>query len=285
VHLINGFDGTIMYWDTLFGELLATLDELGIADETAIIVSADHGESFGEHGSYGEHGHASEPVNRVPLVVYWPGVTDDLPESARRCGSLLYNIDYAPTLCDMLGIRAASGWQGTSFADAIRGQQIPSREYLVLGQGAHTYQRAVRTRDHMYIRTYHPGAFRVEWEELFDVTNDPHLTRDLLKEQPELAAQMRTHLSEWWHTYAGRPGALPDPMQATLQTGPVYYNDPGRYMEHLRSTGRAHLAEDLKERLAAATGATPVSWHAPEIAWTPERHEWLDRLVQSDELD
>jgi arylsulfatase A-like enzyme len=285
VHLINGFDGTIMYWDTLFGELLATLDELGIAEETAIIVSADHGECFGEHGSYGEHGHANEPVNRVPLIVYWPGVTDDLPDSARHCDSLLYNIDYAPTLCDLLGIPIPPGWQGTSFAGAIRGQKIPSREYLVLGQGAHTYQRAVRTRDHMYIRTYHPGACKVEWEELFDVTNDRHLTRDLLKEQPDLAAQMRTHLSEWWHTYAGRPGALPDPMQTTLQTGPVYYNDPGRYMDHLRNTGRAHLAEDLKQRLAVATGATPVSWHAPEVAWTPERHEWLEQLLQPDELD
>jgi hypothetical protein len=185
----------------------------------------------------------------------------------------------------MLEIPIPGGWQGTSFAGALRGESVPQREYLVLGQGAHTYQRAVRTRDHMYIRTYHPGCMKVEWEQLYDVTADPHLTTDLMDKEPALAAQMRTHLSEWWHTYAGRPGALPDPMQNTLQTGPVYYNDPGRYMEHLRSTGRGHLAEDLKERLAAATGATPVSWHAPEIPWTPERHEWLEQLIKSDELD
>ncbi|MGW5718745.1 sulfatase family protein [Amycolatopsis sp. NPDC003865] len=278
-HLINGFDGTIMYWDTLFGELLATLAELGIADETAIIVSADHGESFGENGSYAEHGLANEPVHRLPLVVYWPGVTDQLPDDARHCDALLYNIDFAPTICDLLGVPIPRGWQGTSFADAVRGTEIPSRPYLVLGHGAHTYQRSVRTRDHLYIRTYHPGAFRAEWEQLFDVTADPHLTTDLLEKEPELAARMRTHLAEWLHTYAGRPGALPDPMQTTLQVGPVYYNDPVRYQEHLRATGRGHLADDLAQRLSTATGATPVSWHAPDVAWPPERHAAWDKMI------
>ncbi|GAA1077630.1 sulfatase [Pseudonocardia alni] len=277
--LVDGFDGTIMYWDSLFGELLATLTELGIAGDTAIVVSADHGESFGEHGSYGEHGHATEPVHRVPLVVYWPGVTDDLPDEARHCDNLLYNIDLAPTLCELLGVPVPAGWQGTSFADAVHGEPGPSREYLVLGHGAHTYQRSVRTRDHLYIRTYHPGCNRTEWEQLFDVTADPHLTTDLLDAEPGLADRMRTRLAEWWNTYAGRPGALPDPMQTTLQVGPVYYNDPPAYAEHLRATGREHLAEHLEANLAAATGATPVSWHATDEAWPPGRREAWERRV------
>jgi predicted TIM-barrel fold metal-dependent hydrolase len=66
---------------------------------------------------------------------------------------------------------------------------------------------------------------------------------------------------------------------AELQVGPTYYNDPVRYQEHLRATGRGHLADDLAERLSAATGATPVSWHAPEAAWTPERHAAWDRMI------
>lgn len=280
--LINGFDGTIMYWDQLFGELLATLAECGIAEETAIIVSADHGESFGENGSYGEHGHANEPVQRVPLVVYWPGVTDDLPDAARHCDSLLYHIDLAPTLCELLDIPVPTGWQGSSFAGAIRGEEIGSREYLVLGQGAHTYQRAVRTRDHMYIRTYHPGCMKVEWEQLYDVTRDPHLTDNLIDAEPDLAARMRANLADWLHTYAGRPGALPDPMQTTLQVGPTYYTDPVAYAAHLRATDRAHLADDLEQRLGEATGATPVSWHATDIPWTPQRRDALANMSTSD---
>ncbi|MDA8148286.1 MAG: sulfatase [Actinomycetota bacterium] len=264
--LMNGYDATILYWDHYVGQLLDTLDELGIADDTAIIVSGDHGESLGENGSYAEHGLANEPTLWVPLIVFWPGVTDALPEASRRRSELLYNIDFAPTLCDLLGIDPPAGWQGASFAPALRGEPVDRRDALVLGQGAHTYQRAVRTDDHLYIRTYHPGSMRTPWEQLYDVTADPHLTRDLLDERPELAAELRDHLATWWHRLAGRPGAPPDPMLTTLQTGPTYYTDPRRYQEHLRSTGRAHFADELRGRLEAVSGTPSVWWESPERA-------------------
>jgi arylsulfatase A-like enzyme len=262
--LVNGYDAGVMYWDKHLGDLLETLEDLGIAGDTAVIVSADHGESLGENGSYAEHGLANEPTLRLPLVVYWPGVTERLPESARRCDAMLYNIDFAPTLCDLLDIHIPVGWHGISFASAIRGEETASRPYLALGQGAHTYQRAIRTADHLYIRTYHPGAFRAEWEQLFDVSHDRHLTCDLSAHQPQLVRQMRNQLMEWWNHYAGRPGALPDPMQTTLQRGPTYYNDPAKYAQHLRDTNRAQLAKDLEARLVTVSHGVPVSWHSPD---------------------
>ncbi|MFV0457847.1 MAG: sulfatase [Actinomycetales bacterium] len=281
-HLINGYDGTILYWDQHFGQLLDTLDELGLTDDTAIIVSADHGESFGENGSYAEHGLANEATHRLPLIVYWPGVTDDLTAEQRRCEALLYNIDYAPTLCDLVGFEIPPGWQGTSFAPAIRGENVLSREHLVLGHGAHTYQRAVRTRDHMYIRTYHPGAFRAEWEQLFNITEDPHLEHDLLEAEPERADWMRARLAEWEWEHAGRPGCLPDPMLTTMHVGPTFYNDPVAYAHHLRSTGREHLAEDLEERLRNVQGVTEVWWHAGQEPWPPGRREAFLALIGAD---
>jgi arylsulfatase A-like enzyme len=260
-HLINGYDGAIHYWDHHFGRLLAALEELGLSDEVAIVVSADHGESFGELGSYAEHGLASEPVNRIPLIVYWPGITDD--GRARSYGHLLYNIDYAPTVLDLLGVsEMPAKWQGSSFALLLRGEEQEGREYLVLGQGAHTYQRSVRTARHMYTRTYHPGSFQAEWESLWDLEADPHMTENLVEKEPALLAQMRSHLLEWWHRYAGTPGALPDPMQISLQQGPTLYSDPVEFEAYLRRTGRAEAADDLRERLRVDNGAVPVSWHA-----------------------
>jgi hypothetical protein len=51
-------------------------------------------------------------------------------------------------------------------------------------------------------------------------------------------------------------------MQISLQTGPTLYTDPEEYAQHLRDTGREHLANDLEKRLHPANGAVPVSWHA-----------------------
>src|SRR5947209_18664229 len=74
--LIDGYDGGITYMDKHVGQLLEVLHELGIEDEVGFIVSADHGESQGEHGIYAEHPSATEPVHDIPLIISMPGVTE-----------------------------------------------------------------------------------------------------------------------------------------------------------------------------------------------------------------
>ena len=111
-HLINGYDGAIHFWDSEFGRLRRTIEEMGLADEVAIVVSSDHGESFGELGLYAEHGLASEPVHRLPMIVHWPGITDQPGVAATRNDALLYNIDYAPTILDLLGTDTAGKMAG-----------------------------------------------------------------------------------------------------------------------------------------------------------------------------
>lgn len=248
-HLINGYDGEIMYWDHHFGQLLNKLADLGILADTVIIVTADHGESFGENGSYCEHGLANEPTHRIPLIIRWPGVTNHVPTERRRCSELLYNIDLGPTLCELLGLPTPAGWHGMSFAPAIKGLPFEGRGMLFLGHGAHTYQRAVRTADFLYVRTLHTGCFRTEPEELFHVTSDPHLTRNVLGEYPDLVKRLQAAQSDWWHRYAGAAGAPPDPMQATLGEGPVLYTQPERYVRFLEERGRLDHAQHLRTRL------------------------------------
>jgi arylsulfatase A-like enzyme len=247
--LVNGYDGEILYWDHHFGRLLGALDDLGILEETAIIVSADHGESMGENGSYAEHQLANEPTHRVPLIVRWPGLTERVEPHRRRCDALLYNLDLGCTLCELLDLPVPEGWHGESFVAAVRGEPVEGRSHLILSHGAHSYQRAVRTRDHLYVRTLHPGCFRAEWEQLFNVTDDPSLTRNVLSESSEVADRAKALLGDWWHEHAGVPGAFPDPMQTTLDVGPTFQFKPADYIEHLRHTGRKHFAVDLEERL------------------------------------
>lgn len=250
--LVNGYDGEVMYWDHHFGQLLDKLGDLKILDDTAIIVSADHGEALGEGGTYAEHGLANDAVNRIPLVVYWPGVTTSLSERQRRCDAMLCNIDLAPTLCDLLHVDPPPGWQGTSFAPAILGESIPGRPFLALSQGAHTFQRAVRTRDHLYIRTLHSGCYSMPPEEMYRVADDPHMLHDVLSAEPRRADELRSLLDQWWHQYAGFPGALPDPMQAALVEGPSLYAKPAQYANHLDEVGRHREAKALRRRVGLA---------------------------------
>ena len=71
--MIDGYDTGIKYVDDQLGVVFQKLKEAGIWEETAIIISADHGENMGELGIYGEHGTADQITTRVPFIVKWPG--------------------------------------------------------------------------------------------------------------------------------------------------------------------------------------------------------------------
>ncbi|MDH3584103.1 MAG: sulfatase, partial [Phycisphaerae bacterium] len=76
--MFDGYDTGVLYADQHIGRILQALDDVGVRDQTAIIVGADHGENLGELNIYGDHQTADQPTCRVPLVVCWPGATDHL---------------------------------------------------------------------------------------------------------------------------------------------------------------------------------------------------------------
>lgn len=248
--LADGYDGAVMYWDHHLGVILDALSELGVLDETAVIVASDHGESLGENGCYGDHPMANEASHHVPMVIRWPGVTDHLEARQRHVEGLVYHLDLCPTVCDLLDIPIPAGWDGQSFAAGVRGEEFAGRDHLVLSHGAYTYQRALRTPDHLYIKSLHPGCWRLEHEQLYAIADDPHMTTDLVHDDERRAAELGGLLDEWRERHATLSGALPDPMEAARYEGPADAFAVGRYLTRLRDTGRAHLADDLEDRLA-----------------------------------
>jgi arylsulfatase A-like enzyme len=72
---VDGYDTGIHYMDDHVGRMLDEIESHGVLEDTAIVVSADHGENQGELGIYGDHMTADHVTSRVPLIVRWPGVT------------------------------------------------------------------------------------------------------------------------------------------------------------------------------------------------------------------
>lgn len=97
---VAAYDDEIRYTDAQIGELVATLQKTGAAKNTAIIVTGDHGELFGQHNSYTHAYHMWEEALRVPFVMYLPwsqtqGVFND---------ELFTHVDILPTTLDVAGI-------------------------------------------------------------------------------------------------------------------------------------------------------------------------------------
>ncbi len=243
--LIDLYDGSLAYVDHHIGMIVELLERKGILDETAIIISADHGDSFGEHGQHMDHGIANVPVHNVPLVVRWPGMN-----GRGANDELVYQLDLCPTLCDLLYIPTPEGWDGKSFLPALRGEPFEGRRYLVYDHGIYTFSRAVRTRDWTLIEMLHPGLYPYDGPfYLHDLANDPHQQVNCYPERRDRFGELAGYLAEWRYERILDDGA-PDPLEQMATIGPFIYFTPEKMDERLRSTGREKEAEELRARLA-----------------------------------
>jgi arylsulfatase A-like enzyme len=262
--MIDGYDTGVLYADTVVGRIVADLKKAGVYEETAIIVSSDHGENLGELGIYAEHGTADAITCRVPLVVKWPASMGGRQGVDRR---LHYNLDLAPTLMDLLGGEVPELWDGLSFAgsilgdDTVTGRDDVARKELVISQCAHVCQRSVRWENWLYMRTYHDGFRLFPQEMLFDLANDPHEQRDLAPERPEICREGAWRLSRWHDAQMQKMAVtcsdVVDPLWTVIfEGGPLHaLHDPGRsplpqYLKRLEATGRAEGAAKLREKYA-----------------------------------
>jgi arylsulfatase A-like enzyme len=246
--MIDGYDTAIRYSDDQVARILDLLQTAGIEEETAVMISADHGENQGELGLYGEHGTADAITCRVPLIIRWPG----LPGGSRVERGLQYQIDLAPTLIELLGKsdRRPTSWDGTSFARAVRGEPHQGREFLVLSQCAHVCQRSVRFGPWIYIRTYHDGFHLFPKEMLYHLEEDPHEQRNLAESRPDVCREAAYRLLGWHDDMMASSPSDIDPLWTVMREGGPYHarGNLKKYCHFLEKTGRGFAIPELRQR-------------------------------------
>ncbi len=245
-NFFDQYDCGIKYADDNIGILIDLLKKQGVYDDTAIIITSDHGENIGELGLYGEHATADNICCRIPMIIKWPGMAKGIVDDKLRV-----NIDLAPTVAEITGVKPYSRWDGESYASTLRGEQTDNgREFIVLEQSAHVCQRSARFDDYVYIRTIHCGYHLFDDEMLFDIKNDPHQTKNLAKELPQVAARGAKYILEWQYDMMKSSDADVDPMWTVMREGGPehtrgYLTD---YLKRLEATDRAEGAKKLREK-------------------------------------
>ncbi len=151
--------------DDMLGEIVATLEAEGIADDTAIVFTSDNGLSWGEH-RWLSKACPWEACVRVPLVVRYP----QLAPLRREVDAMALNIDVAPTLADLAGAYVPADWDGRSLVGVLDGRERePRTEFLVESySGDDRSFVGVRTPDWSYVE-YLSGE-----EALYDLNEDPY---------------------------------------------------------------------------------------------------------------
>lgn len=118
-YLLSQYDGEIAFTDFLIGKILDRLDDLGIADETLVVVTSDHGEEFFEHGQKGHRTALYRESVRVPLILRGPGV---VPNPAGISGPIVSLIDLAPTILSAVGMEPGPEMMGRDLGPLLAGR-------------------------------------------------------------------------------------------------------------------------------------------------------------------
>jgi len=201
--MINLYDGHLRYADWAVGEVERLLRDAGLFDMTLFIVTADHGEAFGEHGYRGHGFSVYDETTHIPLVMTFPG--PDPPVGRTR--ELTQSIDLMPTIFDLLQITyPGDGMQGRSLIPLMAGQSGEIDEYVFARSGGAPPSYMVR--DHSSLLLLYRGG---ELRALYDLEGDPRQVHNVIEEQPARAAALEQAFIAFAHEQAAPPLHFLDP--------------------------------------------------------------------------
>ncbi len=165
--IVSRYFGEITLLDAQIGRVLRTLDELGLADDTLVVYTCDHGDMCGGHRMIDKHHVMYDDVVRVPLIARWPSrIKAGSVSDAFVCTA----IDLARTFCEVGGADVPHDFQGISllsvFEGAGNGRESAFSVYYGNQFGLYS-QRMLRTRRWKYV--WNPTAE----DELYDLAQDP----------------------------------------------------------------------------------------------------------------
>jgi len=183
--------GGIRFTDEYVGKVEAKLRELGIWDETMIVITADHGEEFQDHGGWWHGKTLYEEQIHVPLLVKWPKGKVGGP--ARVDDRPVRQIDIAPTLLTLAGAPIPTGMQGKDLAVPTVQRNDAERMHYAEEDHEGNVLRAIRTEDWKLIEANEGNPRGVAPVELFAIDRDRGEKTNLAAEKPEVADDMRRH--------------------------------------------------------------------------------------------
>lgn len=216
--------GCIASVDDSVGQLLQTLDELKLAQNTVVVYSSDQGFYLGEHGWYDKRWIFEESL-RTPLIVRWPGVV----AAGTVSDAIVSNLDFAPTFLEIAGAGAMPEAQGRSLVPILQGRQPADwrtsfyyhyYELTTHHVPAHFGVVTDRYKLVCYYQTREEGKdIAINQWELMDLQENPQETRSYLDDpaygpiRDELYAELKRHRAE-----LGLPGELsPLPVRQRLK--------------------------------------------------------------------
>ena len=201
------YDGEVRSQDEEIEGYVKKLEDLGLLDDTIVVLTSDHGEEIGERGSVGHSscsltGTLYEEVIRVPLIIRYPKA---IPQG-KVIDSQVSLIDVMPTLFDIMGFEMPKETEGHSLVPLIKEKPVNFKEEAYLETSPCGWQAlrgderkvyAVRTPERKFVYNYEPNNKDKCIYELYNLKKDPGEKHNLINDMPDVANQFKDKLHNW----------------------------------------------------------------------------------------
>jgi len=207
--LKHGYYASVSYVDALVGNLVAHLKEIGLYDNTIIILWGDHGWKLGDHNSWGKMTNYNIDL-QVPMIIRYPNQEN----RGAQTFEITELVDMFPSLCDIAGIEVPNYMQGTSFLPLIKNPKRTwksaafsqfHRRPKVSADGNRYMGYSINTKEYHYIEwyTWDPKTGtrgELTGKELYDRKNDPNETVNIIAEDKltEVKTSLAKQLEAGW---------------------------------------------------------------------------------------
>ena len=201
--LVAVYYGMISMMDKYIGKILDQLDALGLADETIVVFTSDHGHFFGQHGLQAKGGFHYEDLIRVPFIVRYPG---HVP-AGRTCDAIQSLVDLAPTFLSFCGLPIPRSMTGVNQKDVWLGRKASARDHAIC-----EFRHEATT---IHQKTYVDARYKITvyynqtYGELFDLEEDPGELRNRWHDPAYSALKSELLLKYIWAEMGKEPLPMP----------------------------------------------------------------------------
>jgi arylsulfatase A-like enzyme len=186
--MIHGYYACVSFTDTQIGRVISSLDNLGLAENTIIVLWGDHGWQLGEHGMWNKHS-CFETSMHAPLIVVPPAGANI--SGNRRVQGLTEFIDIYPSLCELTGLPIPPHVEGTSFVNLMNDPSLPGKPFAV---GRFQSGDTIRS-DHYRFSEYSTKKGSVTGKMLYDHRVDRDENINIASQLPEDSQELSKHLN------------------------------------------------------------------------------------------
>lgn len=192
-YIIAQYDGAIAYMDACIANIFATIEHLGIKEDTLVVIDADHGETLYDHECWFDHHGLYDCTLHIPLVFVFPRKVP----AGKRFSDYVQMKDIAPTILDLLEIETDINFDGRSLVPLFEGKPREQEPEFYITEATWMRKHGWRTPEWKLIHALEPDFHFKPEIELYNLIKDPEENFNIAEQEPEIVRMLEARMQEW----------------------------------------------------------------------------------------